>query len=166
MAVEHQKDIAELRSQIATLKEEAGKKLQAVGWIDKKSMVPGLFGGDKKSTAFREWSFKMREYVRGFAPHVSLAMERMERRQEPIKEDELSSFGLSKKDDENLRALIISRTTEDALAQVRAPHVKGGLEMWRVLEEEYDPRSEQHAAILQQRLILAGVAMADGHVRS
>ena len=111
------------------------------GLIDIKSMIPGKFGSKSPlGPEWRDWSYEARNFVTRADPRLKEILASVETRKTPITEAEVRNDLLVDDGvDTELRQFLINRTEGDARQLVRGSDTAPGVEIWRLLANNYDP---------------------------
>ena len=115
-----------------------GKK----GLVDPKAMAPGPIDGDK-GRPWKEWSRKAKVYcgcLQGSA--LQEAMEWAETWPDPITPEKVGERRMDEQMDQHLKAFLEMNTTGRAASAVQLAGRLPGLEAYRLLARELDPRTD------------------------
>ena len=110
--------------------------------INAKTIEPEYFSymaSRGKGLSFRDWAYGVKEYVNAFNPNLKEAMDRVELDTTPLPRAKMAELGVEEVWDRRLRTLLIARTKDHARQIVRSADREPGLEMWRLLVEQFDP---------------------------
>ena len=118
----------------------AGGKTKSL--LDAKSLAPENFSGDKGSITWRDWSFRTRSWVGSSYPKLRNLMERAEQKSTPVTESEIIAEGVGLAEVEELKILLITRTTGQAHIVLREDDCSNGLEIYRRLARTFEPDSD------------------------
>ena len=110
--------------------------------IDAKHLAPENFSGDKGSVTWRDWSFRTRSFVGSMSPKLRNLMERAETKITPVTENDIVAEGVDLTEVEELKVLLISRTTGQAHTVLREDDSSNGLEIYRRLARTFEPDSD------------------------
>ena len=129
--------------------------------INAKTIEPEYFSdvaSRGKGVSFRDWAYGVKEYVNAFNPNLKEAMDRTELDTIPLPRARLAELGVEEVWDRRLRTLLIARTKDHARQIVRSADREPGLEMWRLLVEQFDPSTEGRELAEVQGLLHPGQA--------
>ena len=111
--------------------------------VDKKFMLPDKYHPLHTKPSFRNWSRSVKAYVRGIISKLRVAMERVEGTNEVVDYQIRAALGVANIEelDEQLYSVLNALTDGDAKGIVESAAAESGLEAWRSLIRQYDPRT-------------------------
>ena len=118
--------------------EEPGERGKHRGW-DTRRLKLDPYSGDKK--LWRSFVFTIKAFIRRESPHLELLMSKMEHHDEEITEEDMTKVDLDFNEDKELAWTLTNFTSGEAKEQVQLLEGKPGLEIWRMMTKENDPKS-------------------------
>ena len=100
---------------------------------------------------FLEWTERAKDRIQLFDPQVLEAMKKIERTKEVITREQSESLGVNPQSNRELQSYLKDRTGGTAGAIVRGNAGGIGLESWRLLWNEYSPKTLTTTMLCQQR---------------
>ena len=165
MATELQASYFQLADRLTNLEAGGGERRggDRRGLVDSRHLVPDVFTGDRTSTSWRDWSYRLKAFAQSRFPALRRAMELAERHAQVITPDVVEQFGIEEADDNDLRTLLASKTKDGAHVIVRQNDWAPGLEQYRSMARHHEPDTEARD-LDDLRMILqpgAAATMAD-----
>ena len=109
------------------------------------------YSGDKKT--WRSFVFTLKAFIRRESPNLEKFMTEMEHRDEEIMHEDLLTIDLDLNEDKELVWMLTNFTKDEAKEQVQLCEGKPGLEIWRMLIKENDPKSGTSGVQAMQKLV-------------
>ena len=107
--------------------------------FDDKTLSIDKYSGDKKK--FQTFAWHIKQLVKRESAPLEAAMRIIERETAPTGQGWLQQQAISEELDAELQWILVNHTEGGARALVRSMSGRSGLEMWRTIANEADPRS-------------------------
>ena len=150
---------------------------RSIGAIQKfqipKDYLPGEFSGKERS-AFIQWSSNMRSYIQNtYGKPTQVIFDTVMKSKELIEYEDLAGMAFSGNWPTDwgdftqwLYAVLMARTEGQAWRLVSNVQEGNGLEAWRRLNAEYNPKTLNNALALQERLFSLKPCSSTKDIRS